>query len=67
MSKLKDPVDTDSMSIALLCPSFITEPFPKLSVICAIAASNALFFSLYPFACCAFVVLTTFRLLFSHF
>ena len=35
-----------SISIALFSPSFITEPFPKLSVIWAIAASSALFFSL---------------------
>ena len=32
-SKLKDPVEMDSISIAVCWPNFITEPLPKVSVI----------------------------------
>ena len=49
-SKLKDPVEIDSISKAGCWPNFITEPLPKFSSIWLIAASKALFFSLFSFS-----------------
>ena len=40
ISRPKEPVETDSISIWLLSPSFITEPLPKARSICAIAGGG---------------------------